>query len=127
MNATESEKVAAFHRSRQMFIILGDKLHFAPKGVEWGHREWLERSGLVTALDTATRGFIDHTGIYVYHGTDFFGNGEDASQFCSHIREFPVPEDTFVFIGMVPGKPGKPGERWWPVHRLGAIKSLLGK
>lgn len=123
-SATDTEKTAAFHRQRRMFVITNRRLHLAPSGVEWGHREWFEQSGRLDLLDNATRGFFDGTGIYAYHGESFFGDVHDAQAVCEHLQEFPVDQNLFVFIGMVPGQPG---ERWWPVHRLGTVRGLLGK
>lgn len=115
------EKIAAFHRQRRMFVILNGKLLWAPEGVEWGHAEWFQRTTFNVPPGT-TRGFVDSTGIYAYHGDKFEGSIVDVFELCGHLEEFGVGPDTPVFIGMVRGEPGT---RWKPLHTLGAVHSLV--
>ena len=63
-----------FHRSRRMFVIMGQEIKVAPKGMRKSHLEWFKEEGWVTEesaeefLEKYVRGFYlqDENALYCY-------------------------------------------------------------
>jgi len=125
---TNEEKVREFHRQRRMFAVVKGAMIFAREDDERDHRTWARHDGWEKDFESATRGFVDPTGIYVYRGSHYgecFGAESDLAEHADLLSFLANDKlDTPIWNGM---QPGATGERWKPIKKLCTVGELLAK
>lgn len=124
----DGERITAFHRQRRMFAVVKGELRIAREFDERDHATWARHEGWVSEFQSATRGFVDATGVYVYRGSRHEPSSyaeEDLAEHADLIAFLAGGKlDTPIWNGM---KPGEPGDRWKPERILCTVGELLGK
>lgn len=120
----ESERINAFHKQRTMFAVIDGAMIFCRPNDVRDHKTWFDHAGWSKHFDSATRGFVDSSGIYAYVGENYLDHwwieGDlvaNADLLAAH-----AASESVAWAGM---KPGDPGTRWEPVRRVGTLAELL--
>ncbi len=126
--------VAAFHRQRRMFGIIGGKLYLAEPGAADSHIAWFCRAGWMAGpsdplFETVVRGYVDSARVHFYSGADFRVDPAMERVFFAHFEDLVMRLDLLlerpVCGGVIPQEtPGR-----WPVRRtygtVGSVRESL--
>jgi hypothetical protein len=116
-----------FHKRRRIFIFHDGRFHFAPPGYPGTHLDWLteypiEGTTPEDLMKYNVRGYLDHTGLYFYHGPDFECSQSAAETALEHLpfiaRTLDIPVGTPVYGGVLMAIPGV---RWSPRAQIGVV------
>jgi hypothetical protein len=130
----EDNAVEAYHRSRQMFVIIGGQLQVAEPGLPYSHASWFEKEGWMAdgddrLMDEAVRGIIDSQGdIYFYSGYDFRIDDDIEAVFMENlpglVESLELKPEAKLYGGV---QKGEPGEVWPPIRDYGEISKILAR